>query len=89
MEKPEVIEIKEIKQDKKKVKQPQQKKYVIPKIGLRNKAPYPVHVVLKDSDTLLQVGQATHKEFLENEIISVERMDLQKAVAKGLITIIR
>lgn len=85
----EVIEYKTKKVEKVKAEVKPPKNYVIPKIGLRNRVQYPIHVVMKDCDTLLQPGQVTNKIYLESDIVTVEKLALRNAVSKGLITIVR
>lgn len=89
IELPKVKEKKENKIEKVENKVEKVKHYVAPKVGLRNKGNFPIHVIFKDFDTLLQPGQNTNKVYIESEIVSVEKMPLNKAILKGLITIIR
>ncbi len=85
------VEVKElIKEAVKIVKKDEKKKnYVIPKVGLRNRTIYPIHVIFEDSDTLLQPSQVTNKVYLESEIKTVQGMPLVNAISKGLITLVR
>ena len=71
------------------VKKEKQKTFVTPKVGLRNRVNYPIHIIFIDSDTLLQPNQVTNKLYLESEIVSVQGMPLKNAISKGLITIVR
>lgn len=69
-----------------------QKKPVIkpvPQIGLYNKTTYNIHVVFKDCDIVIPPKAKTTKIYLQSDIISVQSQPLQKAIASGIVAVLR